>query len=154
MVGKEGTIYILNPDNMGHFCATCTIGDTQVVQELPTIAPYGGALVYWNDTIYASPTGAPIIALPLTNGVLSTTPAAKTGNLDSGHSPVISANGTTGGILWQITGSSISAFNATTLTKLYHSSKLPTLPHFANLVVANGKVYVGTNNSLVVYGLL
>jgi hypothetical protein len=154
VVGKEGTIYILNPDNMGHFCATCTIADTQIVQELTTIAPYGGALVYWNDTIYASPTGEPIIAVPLTNGVLSTTPVAKTGNLDSGHSPVISANGTTAGILWQITGSSISAFNATTLTKLYHSSKLPALPHFANLVVANGKVYVGTNNSLVVYGLL
>ena len=154
VVGKEGTIYILNPENMGHFCATCTKGDTQIVQELTTIAPEGGALVYWNHTIYASPTGAPIIALPLTNGVLGTTPLAQTAKIDSGHSPVISANGNTAGILWQITGSSISAFHATTLTKLYHSSKLPTLPHFANLVVANGKVYVGTNNSLVVYGLL
>jgi len=153
-VGKEGTIYILNAENMGHFCATCTSGDSQIVQELTTIAPFGGALVYWNDTIYASPTGAPIIALPLTNGVLSATPLAKTGKLDSGHSPVISANGNTAGILWQITGSSLSAFNATTLVRLYHSAKLPVLPHFANFVVANGKVYVGTNNSVVVYGLL
>lgn len=49
----------------------------------------------------------------------------------------------------------ISAFNATTLKKIYTSGKLPSpLPHFANLVVVNGKVYIGTNNSLVVYGLL
>jgi hypothetical protein len=31
---------------------------------------------------------------------------------------------------------------------------LPAIPHFANLVVANGKVYVGTDNSVVAYGLL
>jgi len=153
-VGKEGTIYILNPENMGHFCSTCTVADTQIVQELPKIAPEGGALVYWNDIVYASPTGAPIIALPLANGVLGKTPLAQTAKLDSGHSPVISANGNTEGILWQLTGSSISAFNAITLQRLYTSHPLPVLPHFANLVVANGKVYVGTNNSLVVYGLL
>ena len=45
--------------------------------------------------------------------------------------------------------------------KLYGSAQapdnrdlVPPLPHFANEVVANGKVYIGTNNSLVVYGLL
>jgi hypothetical protein len=44
--------------------------------------------------------------------------------------------------------------------KLYTSGQaangrdlLPAVPHFSNFVVANGKVYVGTNNSLVVYGL-
>jgi hypothetical protein len=53
------------------------------------------------------------------------------------------------------------AFDARTLVKLYGSGQaragrdaLPPVPHFANLVVANGKVYVGTNNSLVVFGLL
>ena len=30
---------------------------------------------------------------------------------------------------------------------------LPDLPHFANFVVVNGKLYVGTNSSLVTYGL-
>jgi hypothetical protein len=152
-VGKEGTIYILNAENMGHFCSTCTLADTQIVEELPTVAKQTGGLVFWNNTIYISPSGLPICSLSLKDGVLQKTPIARSRNVDSGHSPVISANGDAAGILWQITGGSLTAFNATTLTGIY-SSVLPPLPHFANLVVANGKVYVGTINSLAVYGLL
>jgi hypothetical protein len=74
---------------------------------------------------------------------------------------VLSANGNAEGVLWQLNGTYLCAYDALTLTRLYGSSEapngrdlLPALPHFANLVVANGKVYVGTNNSLVVFGLL
>jgi hypothetical protein len=160
-VGKEGTIYILNQDNMGHFCSTCTQGDTQIPQELTAFAPEGGALVFWNNTIYTSATGAPIAALSFTNGVLATTPFAQSKKVDSGHSPVISANGNSSGVLWQITGGSLSAFDAATLVRLYNDGQaplkrdvLPPVPHFANQMVMNGKVYVGTNDSLVVFGLL
>jgi len=160
-VGKEGTIYILNQDNLGHFCSTCTQGDTQIPQELTAFAPNGGALVYWNNAIYTSATGAPISALALTNGVLATTPFAQSKKVDGGHSPVISANGDSSGVLWQITGQCLTAFDATTLVRLYDCGqspngrdKPPPVPHFANVVVVNGKVYVGTNNSLVAYGLL
>ncbi len=160
-VGKEGTIYLLNQDNMGHFCATCTQGDTQIPQELTAYTPNGGALVYWNNAIYTSATGAPLSALALTNGVLATTPFAQSKKVDGGHSPVISANGTTSGVLWQITGQCLTAFDATTLGRLWDCGqaangrdKTPSVPHFANVVVVNGKVYIGTNNSLVAYGLL
>jgi hypothetical protein len=161
VVGKEGTVYLLNRDNMGHFCATCTTKDKQIIQELNKFAPQGGALAYWNDAIYTSGTGEPIKAVSLTNGLLAKAPFAQSKKVDSGHSPVISANGTTAGILWQLTGNTLAAFDATTLVRLYMTSQapsnrdvLPTLPHFANEIVANGKVYVGTNDSLVVYGLL
>jgi hypothetical protein len=159
-VGKEGTIYILNRDNMGHFCSSCTNADTQIVQELPAFAPEPGALVYWNNAIYTSGAGSPIKGIALKKGLLATKPFAQSQKIGNGHSPVISANGDSSGILWQITGSILIALDATNLTKLYSSGQalhdrdvLPALPHFANLVVANGKVYVGTNNSLVVYGL-
>ena len=160
-VGKEGTIYLLNRDNMGHFCSGCE-SDTQIVQELTAFAPETGALAYWNNAIYTTADGQPIKAVALTDGVLAKTPFAQTKlGVASGHSPVISANGSTDGILWQLNGSNMTAYNATTLARLYMSSEaagkrdvLPTLPHFANLVVANGKVYVGTNDSLVVFGLL
>jgi len=160
-LGKEGTIYLLNRDALGHFCATCTKRDTQIVQELTAFAPESGALVYWNDTIYSSGTGMPISALRLTNGRLANTPFAQSKKVDTGHSPVISANGNTSGILWELTGGTLTAFDAITLLRLYSNIQapnardaLPALPHFANQVVANGKVYVGTNNSLVVFGLL
>jgi hypothetical protein len=160
-VGKEGTIYILNRDNLGHFCATRTKKDTQIVQELTAFAPETGALVYWNNAIYSSGAAAPISALSLTNGHLVTTPVAQSKKTANEHSPVISANGTTAGVLWQLNGPYLTAYDAITLAKLYDSSQaanhrdeLPALPHFANLVVANGKVYVGTTTSLVVYGSL
>jgi hypothetical protein len=160
-VGKEGTIYLLNRDKMGHFCSTCKKRDTQIVQELPAFAPATGALVYWNNAIYTSANGSPISALSLTNGVLGKVPLAQSKKVAAGHSPVISSNGTSAGVLWQLDGSSLNAFDASTLVTLYASSQapdkrdvLPPLPHFANIMVVNGKVYVGTNNSLVVYGLL
>jgi hypothetical protein len=159
-VGKEGTIYLLNADNMGHFCATCTLADTQIVQELPALAPETGALVYWNKAIYTTGTGLPITALSLSKGTLAQTPFVKSRVTSQGRSPVISANGTTAGVLWTV-GQLLIAYDATTLAKLYSSGQapdnrdtIPEVPHFANVVVANGKVYVGTNTSLVVFGLL
>ena len=87
-VGKEGTIYILNQSNLGHFCSTCTQTDTQIVQELTTALPKGGRC-FWNNAIYTSATGAPIAALALTDGVLGRIPFALSKKVDSGHSPVI-----------------------------------------------------------------
>jgi len=162
-VGKEGTIYILNRTNMGHFCSTCTstTGDSQIVQELPAFAPQTGALVFWNNAIYTTANGSPIYALAVSNGSVTTTPLAQSKRVASGHSPIISSNGTSNGLLWQLDGNSLQAFDATTLERIYASGQaaderdvLPTLPHFANIMVVNGKLYVGTNTSVVVYGLL
>lgn len=159
-VGKEGTIYLLNRDNMGHFCTTCTDGDTQIVQELPAFAPNTGALVFWNSMIYSSANSSPITAIPLTNGVLGN-PGAQSKKSTNGHSPVISANGTASGVLWQLNGQNLTAYDATSLAMLYASGQnksgrdqIGKLPHFANMMVVNGKLYVGTNTSLVVFGLL
>jgi hypothetical protein len=53
------------------------------------------------------------------------------------------------------------ALDAKTLGLLYRSDqaangrdKVPPLAHFATLIAADGKVFIGTQNSLVVYGLL
>lgn len=160
-VGKEGTIYILNRDNMGHFCSACTTGDTQIVQELPAFAPQTGALAFWNSTIFTTANGSPIYALALSKGVVAATPLAQSKKVASGHSPIISSNGTSNGLLWQLEGNALQAFDAITLERVYASGQaangrdlLPPLPHFANIMVVNGKLYVGTNNSVVVYGLL
>src|SRR5204862_6465214 len=78
-----------------------------------------------------------------------------------GHA-IITANGNSHGILWFINGArDLSAMDAITLQTLYTSNQdangrdaLPPLAHFATPIAADGKVFVGTQNSLIVYGLL
>jgi len=96
-----------------------------------------------------------------TNGTLSTNPVVQTQQgQGGGHSPIITSAGSTNGILWQINGTNLAAYNAATLAQLYVTSQtserdtLPALPHFAQLMVANGKVYIGTNSGITVLGLL
>ena len=166
-VGKEGTLYLLNRSKMGHLCSSCTSRDTQIVQELQrAVGLETGSLIYWNGRVYSSGMGAPIMAWSLSNGLLSNAPVDQSVKVTGGHSPVLSANGTTNGILWQLQGpgtttsSALQAFDAITLRRIYDASQsagrdsLPPFPHFAQLMEVNGKVYVGTNSSLVVFGLL
>jgi hypothetical protein len=77
----------------------------------------------------------------------------------SGHG-LITANGNTNGILWFMSGS-LWALNAETMQGIYTSDQapngrdhVPPLAHFASPIAADGKVFIGTQNSLVVYGLL
>jgi hypothetical protein len=159
-VGKEGTIYLLDRDNMGKYCASCTTGDTQIVQELQQVAKHTGCLVYWNGMVYSTGTSYPIMGWALSNGILSTTPVVQTPPQAGEHSPIITSAGTADGILWQLNGTNLSAYNATTLVQLYSTSQtngrdtLPPMPHFAQLMVVNGKLYIGTNSGITVLGLL
>lgn len=149
--GKQGIVYVLDRDNMGQFSKT---GQDQILQEFSLIT--GGELMaspaYWNGTVYFGPDGAPIQAFQVTDGVLS--PSAKTfQRLQGASAPTISAYGNRNGILWVLNGKLV-AFDAVFLNQLYVSPKLPPLTHFRTPMVANGRVYVGTQNSLEVYGLL
>ncbi|MGA9508453.1 MAG: hypothetical protein WBV55_07385 [Candidatus Sulfotelmatobacter sp.] len=158
--GKEGTIYVLNRDNMGQYCSTCTTGDTQIVQELPQAAPYSGIPVYWNNTVYFTADRKPVYSYSLENGKLVTPPLAQSSSDPGGGHAVITANGTSDGILWFVNGNTLVAMNAVTLKALYYSSQapggrdtVPPLPHFASPVAADGKVFIGTQSSVVVFGL-
>ena len=158
--GKEGTVYVLDRDNMGKYCASCPAGDTQIVQELPQVAKHTGCLAYWKGMVYTTGTGYPIMGWALSNGMLSSTPVVQTPAQAGGHSPIITSAGTANGILWQINGTNLTAYNATTLVQLYVTSQtngrdtLPPMPHFAQLMAVNGKLYIGTNSGVTVLGLL
>ena len=77
---------------------------------------------------------------------------------------MISANGTQNAIVWAeylgATNVQLYAFDAGSLTELYDSNKnssrdLGPLPvKFTEPMVANGKVYVGGQGQIAVYGLL
>jgi hypothetical protein len=147
--GKQGTIYVLDRDNMGQFNP---LGDTQIVQELVFGAgAMFGSPAYFHNTVYFSGQGSPIYGYPLAAGMLGT--PIQSIKIPGGI-PSISANGTSNGILWLVAGGVLDAFDATTLARFYASPALPTTTHFPIPTVANGKVYVGTTQSLLVYGLL
>ena len=156
--GKEGTIYVLDRDNMGQYNPSA---DSQIVQEVRgVIGAMFSSPVMWNNMVYFAGDASPIMAFQLNNGQLSTPPVAQSIKLPGGYTPSISANGNQNGVFWVIDGGLLYALDATTLNILYKSNQagtrdtLPTVSHFATEIVANGKLYVGTRQSVEVYGLL
>jgi hypothetical protein len=172
-VGKQGVVYLVDRDTMGGFCAACTNGDTQIVQELRgAVGGTWGMSAYWNNFVYFGGSGDRVKAYSFNpgTGLLSTTPTSRTsvGIGTFGPTPSVSANGNTGGILWVIQADQYSssgpatlrAFDATNLaaTELYDSNMNagdgPGVGvKFTVPTIANGKVYVGTASQLSVYGL-
>jgi hypothetical protein len=165
--GKEGFVYLINRDSMGGYNS-----DSNNV--LQTIALIPGTQTnsvrnilfsspaYWNNTVYFTPDASPILAYPVqdsTNPPSLGTPLQTTKEYVGSHSPSISANGTANGILWNLSGGNLYAFNAITMQELYGSNQnkardgMPALAHFAAQIVANGKVYVATTETLQAYGL-
>ena len=159
-IGKEGTIYVVNRDQMGTICQTCSGSDAQIIQEIPQGGGIeGGSPSYWNNTVYFTGQHTPIQAYTLQNGTL-VVPSAKTlQKMAGGGHSFITANGTTNGILWTMNGAGLYAMDAITLKTIYRSGQapnardaLPPLPHFPEPIAADGKIFIGTKNSLVTYG--
>lgn len=162
-IGKVGTIYLLNRDNLGQLCSACTGLDTQIVQELPSeVGRESGTPVYWNNTVYFTGQNMPVMAFTLNNGTLTVPPSAQSIRMGGGGHAFITANGSSNGILWFINGSKdLWALDALTLQVLYTSAQaangrdtVPPLAHFATPIAADGRIFLGTQNSLAVYGLL
>jgi len=166
VTGKTGTIYLINADNLGGYNGT-----DKVVQELPgAVSGIWGAPVYWNNALYFIGRNDFVKAFPFNNGIISTTPVTSVNAFTLQGIPSVSGNGSSNGIVWFVhnitatnSNTELAAFNASTLqtnlAKLYDTQQNSTrdalgmAPHFVIPVVANGKVYVGTNAQLKVYGL-
>jgi hypothetical protein len=170
-VGKAGTIYVINRDQFTtgnlHYCVTsCNNMDAQIAQELPSAV--GGMFsvpAYWNGTVYFQGAGDPLKAFLLTNGVFPTSATATTTATIGwpGASPSISSSGNSNGIVWEINGNggstTLVAFDpANALAPLYNSATQKVTNgayvKFSVPTIANGKVFVGTQTELDVYGTL
>jgi hypothetical protein len=163
IAGKEGTIYLVNLNDLGEYNPAMD----QVVQEVPFNtsgdAIIRGGYAYWNQNLYFDALedggkGVPVEMFSLSNGLLSTEPTAMTAKPYSFFSLLsVSANGQNNGILWGVAqetaGSTLNAFNATNMDALYASPPFDVALHFDTPMIANGKVYVTTEDSVVVMGL-
>ncbi len=162
--GKDGIIYVLDRDNMGKFSATQNNIYQQISGQLG-----GGEFAkpsYFDGTVYYGAVGDAVKAFPIASGKLATTPSSQTATQFPypGATPTISANGTNNGILWAVENGSpavLHAYDATNLaTELYNSNQAAggrdqfSGNKFITPMIANGKVFVGTANSVAVFGPL
>ena len=184
-IGKEGRIYVVDRDNLGGYNASTD----NIVQEVPVnnasqtnqtykVAGLWGMPAYWNNTIYNWSTGDVLKSFQFVNGKLghldangipSATSHSNETSQFPGSTPVVSANGTSNGIVWNVLTDSYNADGQAVLyahdaintgTTLYSSATNSARDNpgvatkFVIPVVTNGKVYVGTADFLSVYGLL
>lgn len=108
----------------------------------------------------------PSKVLPITNARLAATPSPQSSNSFPypGTTPTISANGAANGIVWAVENGStavLHAYDATNLaSELYNSNQAANSRDqfagnkFITPIVANGRVYIGTPNSVAVFGVL
>jgi hypothetical protein len=176
-VGKTGTLYLLNQNNLGGFNAT----SNQVLQQIQTPesstqnwgAGVWGTEAFWNNNIYYGGTdpgnSTPLAAYSFTKGQISPSATSQSNEEFAfpGPTPSVSANGNTNGIVWVLNNSNyyvgttaLYAHDATNLgTLLYSSAQNPSrdTPGGADTytipTVAHGKVYVPTSTGLAVFGL-
>jgi len=164
---KANTIYLLDRDQMGGFNSS---GDSQIVQSLPNaVGGMWSSPAYFNGSFYIIGNGDMLKCFSIAAGVMGTTPTARgpTSYGYPGATPTISANGTNNAIVWAIESDAYSssgpavlhAYNATNVgQELYNSSQNLSRDNpgpaveFTLPVVANGKVYVGTEYTMAVFG--
>jgi len=178
--GKEGILYILNTNSLGHLVS----GDTQVVQK-QRIVPQEHIMsgpVFWPRTaaaggslIFNSGESDVVKAWGFNGTTITTTPVASAPDFNQGHPggmTVLSANGqsNTSGIVWdyvrapaaQTPGHEpmpgiLRAYNASNVSSRLWTSKdnldrddLGLFGKFCVPTVVNGKVYIGTNSNQLV----
>ena len=176
-------IYVVNRKRMGHFhdrhdgVVQTVAGATAGYWSAPaywkgqtaTYVYYAGVL---EDAVKG--VGDNLRMYTLSGGMLSTSSAAQSPNtFPVGSTPSVSANGATNGIVWAIERQDnfrqkpgnlpavLHAYDATNVaTELYNSSQAGTRDQagpatkYQVPTIANGRVYVGTQKELDVYGLL
>jgi hypothetical protein len=170
--GKDGNIYVIDRGSPGGYNG---VFETNI-QTVPGKFPYFGTPAFWNGHIYDSIVGGSLRGWTMSDScspgpVCSTNIRSTFTNFPNGTTPAVSSNGTLPGtgILWAIASPNqvnggvpaiLYAFDAVKLTRLYSTADCGTKDtpglgvKFTVPTIANGKVYIGTQGELDVYGEL
>ena len=171
---KNGSMYLVDRDTLGGYSA-CPDTPPHPVQVVSVNdGPILSTPLFWNNAIYVAAGNGRLKAFPMIGGAVNSTPLA----LQSpeilgpqGATPVVSSNGANNAIIWLIDASGalaapntpaiLRAFDAGNLSNEIYNSAMVSSRDTAGLAVkftvptvANGKIYVGTQTELDVYGLL
>jgi hypothetical protein len=170
-VGKEGTIDLVNRDNMGHWHAG---DDSQIVQTIPHVLNgVWGAPAFWKNNIYFGGYSDYLKAFrfdpsaqQISVGPVSQSPQ---GFNYPGPTPSVSSNGQSNGIVWIVQSDAFAgngpailrAYDANNLAiELYDSTQSPVRDgagpavKFTPPTIANGLVFVAAQGEVDMYGLL
>lgn len=179
MIGgsKGGSIYVVNRDDLGEFgAAEATEANCSDLPRAQTV-PVGGAILstplFWNNSVYVASANGNLQSFPMTGGILSSSASGSQSPETlgpQGATPTISSNGTSYAVLWLIDSSgALATANTPAILRAYDPNNLSNEIYNSAMVasdtaglavkftvptVANGKVYVGTQTELDVYGLL
>ena len=169
---KDGNIYVVDRAHPGGYNASRNTN----VETITGTGVYHDAPAFFNQHVYIAPVAGPISSFRVSDtcnpGPLCTPPdAIGKVNFKYGATPSISWNGTDlkTAIVWGLwtpgqpsggTAAVLYAFTADTLSTIYSANSCPVRDaaglgvKFSVPTVANGRVYVGTQTELDVYGLL
>ncbi len=159
--GKEGKIYLVDRDNMGHYSPYTD----NVVQSLADAT--NGSFntpAYFNGNFYWVFPGLSAQMFSVSDASFSGTPISQ--SYDSfnwpGATPTISASGTNNSLIWVINRGpdQLRVYDAQDLTQEYWTSdmakhsrdKLGPVVKFTTPTVADGFVFVGTERGIYAYG--
>jgi len=162
--GKDAHIYVVNRDGMGKFNASANL----IYQDISgAIGGVWSMPAYFNNTLYYGASGDNLKAFPIASARVATTPASRSVRSFTypGTTPSISASGTGNAIVWAAENTNpavLHAYDATNLAvELYNSSQASNGRDnfgagnkFITPMVANGRVYVGTQTGVAVFGSL
>src|SRR5579871_2287582 len=169
--GKDKNIYLADRDNLGKFNPATDPMDSNIYQQL-TGAMAGlvySTPAYFNGVLYYAADGDNLKAFPLINAQMALSPSSQTTIKfpHPGPTPSISANGTQNGIVWALESSLTSpgvlhAYDPANLAHEFYNSNQAANARdafgngnkFITPMIVNGKVYVGTQNGVAIFGLL
>jgi hypothetical protein len=162
--GKDSNLYVVDRDSMGKFDPAAN----HAYQVLSGALPGGvfSSPAYFNGAVYYGSVGSPLQRFVINSAKLGASAASQSSASFTfpGATPSISANGSSNAIVWAVENTSpavLHAYDAADLThELYSSNQNAARDNFGpgnkfiTPTVAAGKVFVGTTNSVAVFGLL
>ncbi len=169
--GKDQNIYIADRTNLGKYNPSTSAIDSNIYQ-IVTGALAGHIFstpAYFNGVLYYAAIGDALKAFPLTNAKLATSPSSHSAANFAypGATPAVSASGAQNGIVWAVESGEgafavLHAYDPANLEHEFYNSNQASSGRdnfgngnkFISPLIVNGKVYIGTQTGVAIFGLL